>query len=213
MAFPTTSVLDDFNRANEGPPPSASWRTDNYNTASSTLAVDTNICITTGFPNGGGLWGTSVGADTEVFVTENFSPSNGQSFYLFARIVTPGSAAVDGYLAEFDRADANPGYTIRIQRIDNNSLTTLGAVITETGGAHVDGNAVGLSVVGSTLSVFIRRSGVWSAAIDTRTDSTYAAGGFIGFRMSATSMLGDDFGGGTVVVTATNVLAWIGAAG
>ena len=27
MAFPTTGILDDFNRGNEGPPPSANWTT------------------------------------------------------------------------------------------------------------------------------------------------------------------------------------------
>ena len=44
MAFPTTGLLDDFNRADEGPPPSASWSI-SYGGPHGELKVSSNQCV------------------------------------------------------------------------------------------------------------------------------------------------------------------------
>ena len=58
MAFPNTPVLDNFNRANEGPPPSANWV--GWIMAASNLIVYTNVCACNVAGNGDAGWDTNL---------------------------------------------------------------------------------------------------------------------------------------------------------
>jgi hypothetical protein len=71
MTFPTTPILDDFNRANEGPPPSANWSA--YHASwgfGDGLEVVSNQCKGNSYNLCGDWWSVETfGSDCEVYVT------------------------------------------------------------------------------------------------------------------------------------------------
>lgn len=193
MAFPTTGILDNFNRADEGPPPTG-WRSEGLVGASSGLIVQSNTCKDS--TADGGVYATSYGPDSECFYTWSTLPANGQSCRLGVRISTPGGST-SGYELRVNRVDANPGADILYLRLDSGAATQLGATINDTDGALSSGVKFGMDVSGNTITGYVNRSGSWSS-YSSQSDSTYTAAGYIGMRCSDTSALFDDFGGGTV---------------
>jgi hypothetical protein len=182
MAFPTTSILDNFNRAdgdvgsNWGAP---AW-IDTVRLAISTNQVQFNDA------GGGGYYNVSTyGPDSEVYIT--ITTLSG-SLELYLRLDTPGAAA-NGYRLRFRSAFAQLLY----YRLDGGVATQLGATDTLT---LSSGDSVGGDMVGSTLTAYTNQ-GAWGS-ISTRTDTTYTAAGYIGIDGSATAMLADNFGGGTI---------------
>lgn len=186
MAFPTTGILDNFNRANEGPPPSASWSTP---AGLSGCVVSSNQCAAAA-ANGFAVWNTSYNDAQECYAT--IAVMSG-SVAVFARMQNTGSGAtLDGYSV------VTGGTTIYIQRIDNGGATTLGSPISQTVSA---GDAIGIVVNGSSIQSWYKASGGSWTLIDTQTDSTYSGSGQPAVVMTDTTARLDDFGGGTVVVT------------
>lgn len=199
MSFPQTSVLDDFNRANEGPPPSSNWTT----LFGAGSRVVSNQCVrgsagSTG--DNGSYWNVQdFGPDCEVFCTF----ATGGSSYLdcYVRLVNIGSGTTDGY----DAAVSDNNNTFRYFRIDNDVYTLLGAAESVT----VDsGDSSGLRVVGDSLQGYFKDvsgANVYQLIGGGRTDSTYTAAGKIGATFNNDTQAIDDFGGGTVPV-ATRVM-------
>lgn len=196
MAFPTTSVLDTFDRANEGPPPSASWGSQGVIAALSGLAVSSNACVDP--TTQGGVYGTSYGPDSEVFVTSSIIFNDGDIIYVWLRATNPGNNT-NAYTARFERKDTNPGCDIIFFRWDGGGPTQIGSTVVDTGGVLASGVKFGGEMIGTTLSAYINRSGTWALAASNSGDATYATAGQIGLRMGAGSGAMDDFGGGTVV--------------
>ncbi len=197
MAFPTTGILDSFNRANEGPPPSASWSTGVFTGgAGNGLKVVSNTCMASG-ANASGWWNLAQYGNSEVYFTVVDYGNADNSLYI--RLGDPGepSGLFDGYQAVFSELNNR----CRIFRWDDGSDTQLGADISLT---LLDGDQLGLSFVGSDVSLY--QNGV---LVDTRTDATYTSG-FIGVREDGLLNVLDAFGGGTVVSVSTG-LAWIRA--
>lgn len=197
MAFPTTSVLDDFNRANTGPPPSASWSTGaipgngGMKVVSNQVGGDTNSGCDAYYNV------ATYGPDSEAYITLAVKPATTAEFWwLSLRLATPGTAGVDGY--EID-VTSN---AVSIWRVTNGGYTQLGSDISVT---FANGEKLGAEIIGSTLAVYRYTGGAWGAALGTRTDSTYSAAGSIGIGADEAAMRGDDFGGGTVVTASGNV--------
>lgn len=186
MAFPTTGILDNFNRDDEGPPPSASWAniTDGLEVIGSECAGDQaaeNISY----------WNVATfGADCECYASiVNLTEAHG----VWARMKDVGASnTLDGYWVRVVAAD-----TIRIYRVDDGSATQLGADVTQTVAA---GDKLGIECVGDQVSAYFDDGGAGWGAIGVRTDATYGAAGYIGANITDTSQRLDDFGGGTVVV-------------
>src|SRR4029077_2131878 len=112
---------------------------------------------------------------------------------LYARVQNPGTSNVSGYV--FMVQGATIGF---IQSLTNDAATTL------VGNFSIPANTtkIGLSVIGNTLTAWGYTNGVW-AVINTRTDSTYSAAGYIGVSLANSGGdTFDDFGGGTFVVLA-----------
>jgi hypothetical protein len=195
MAFPTTSVLDDFNRSNEGPPPSANW-TDLLNG----MEVVSNACKG---DNGGdanvSLWDAATyGADCEAYLTITTRGSNLQLLYLFARCTTLNIATFDGYDVEYTVVDGVNNDTVIINRIDNGVTTQLGATITLE---FANGDKLGIEAIGSTIKAYRCPSGGSWGDISSggRSDSSYGSAGYVGLGCYSNTYVLDDFGGGTVV--------------
>ncbi len=192
MAFPTTSVIDDFNRADEGPPPSSSWTGKVLSTDFDELRVISNVVGHSGGGNRTAWWNVGTfGADSEAYL--DLSTYDSANYVgVFCRIQTPNTTSSDGY--SFFSASST---TAEFYRHDNNSYTKLGATV--TGLSWATGDGLGLEVVGSTLTGYKRTSGTW-ASVSTRSDSTYTTSGYIGMYVDGATHRVDNFGGGTVVV-------------
>lgn len=194
MSFPTTSILDFFDRSNQGPPPSTNWTT-GWRPSSTGFQVDTNQCLGSAVGDNTQYWNVAnFGPDVEVYATVK-SGSSANYYGLSARLVAEGTAGVDGYEVVLFNNE------VLVRRFDDNAETTLGAAFSQT---FTLGDSFGMSIIGSTITVYYKvGAGNW-AALGTRSDSTYSAAGKIGMRSE--NVAWDDFGGGTVVSGAGRII-------
>jgi hypothetical protein len=178
----TTPILDGFNRANEGPPPSTSWT--NLNAG---LKVVSNVCVANAANSVDYYNVGTYGPDCEVYGTVTTKPASGQSIAFYLRLKDVGSiATVDGYLV---LALVQAGTDIlRVQRLDNGTATTLGADVSQE---YATSDKFLLRATGSTL--IMERNNAIAA---TRSDTTYGAAGNLGAAIGDTVGAFDDFGGG-----------------
>lgn len=210
MPFPSTGVIDTFTRANSGTL-GANWTKDIIGASATDIKLDTNRAYPDVLTVALTAWWNPAqfGPDCEAYVTY---PSGAAGFddgdqgwetsvLLHFRIQSPGSAAGDGYA--FGSYDTPNGGAVGAQfyRIDNGVLTTLGAAYLAATVAA--GEKRGISIVGDTMSWYDNTSGTWVSGGTSRTDSTYAAAGYIGIGAQRTNISAavptmDDFGGGTI---------------
>ena len=190
MAFPTTGVLDTFNRANGDPGPN--WTSPAWLGLHKFQILSNQVQFTTIGDEGDGYWNPATfGPDAEAYTlipTISFGGS------LLIRLGSPG-ASVNGYRLQF-------GASFQIlYRLDGGVVTQLGATITAT---VSDGDSIGIDSVGSTLTAYRKNAGAW-ATLETRPDATYSAAGYVGMTSSQDFVRVDDFGGGTVVAAAGQI--------
>ncbi len=207
VAFPVTPVLDNFNRANEGPPLSANWTADPMNVALAGHAVVSNAAA-----NGShSYWDASTfGPDQEAWMT--VSSLSGTLVGLYMRIQAPNTAGADAYELQW-KTDGE----INAIRVINAYAgeTVLG---TATVAPVATGYRFGARVLGSgatvTIEAYIDTGSGWTLALSTTdTDaSRITAAGFVGF-LSDTADVIDDFGGGTVVDADDDAKAFARGAG
>lgn len=202
MPFPTTPVLDNFNRANEGPPPSASWSSDDISTAlGSQLEVVSSAYCTSIVDNTwrGGAWGTQFGPNCEVYMTMQQWPANNYRSVFWLRLQNIGTNTPDGYNIQFRRLDGNPGFDVQVYRSDDGVQTLIGATYSNFDGVVSGGSKIGANMIDDTIDVYFNSSGSWSSLI-TRTDATYNVAGYIGIStQDSFTTIWDDFGGGTII--------------
>lgn len=184
--FGLSAVLDNFNRADTGPPPSANWTT----VVATGIAVVSNQLA--GAPSGSAYWNLATfGPNCEVYITQPVV-ATGASFSIIARWSGPGS---NGYGIRINRPSAGVS-SAEMVRIDGGFFTVLGAAVNV---ANVAGDSFGLSVVGSTLTAYRKAAagGGW-APLFSRTDATYTDAGYLSVRIQDADVRLDDFGGGSV---------------
>lgn len=206
MTFPTTPVLDDFNRSNANPIAgnwSGPWigTEDELQLLSNELAPDA--------APGSSYWNVETfGPDAEVHCLIATKQAEGGFIALALRLTTIGDGTTDGYTgANLARAGTD---TWRYDRFDNGSSTKLGA---DEDLEFATGDSMGFEIIGSTLTLYHKTSGSWSA-LATRTDGTYSAAGSIGVRVIATTdQTMDDFGGGKAGRVMSSLAHYGGLAG
>lgn len=202
MAFPTTGILDSFTRADEGPPPSASWDypINSSFSSGSGMSVLSNVIGSSDATFCGSYWKTSYGPNSEVFVTLSTLPSSGVDVFVDVRIVSPGSGGSGGTSGDsYSTSWVNQAGSDQLiyYRVDNAVYTQLGS--TETPGNMTAGDKFGVEMIGSTIQAYRYTGGTWAAFGTSRSDSTYSAAGSIGCGVGDNTGRLDDFGGGTVV--------------
>lgn len=192
MSFPTTSILDNFNRADTTDiTGSLSWVTDPF--FLTPLGISGNRCANYGGGPQGVLWNNTY-TDAEAYITliDVFYDNNNVA--VGARYVTD-----NGYFLYF--SNGNGTQTLGFYKHVSGTASQIGTNISVS---LVSGDKIGLSVIGTTLTAYTYTSGAWSS-VGTQTDSTHSSGGalwlFANERASVTDL--DDFGGGTVVAAAT----------
>jgi hypothetical protein len=197
LSFPTTGVIDSFNRADEDPlSDGGKWSIgpDDFG-GTNNLRVNGNACAMGVATSGNGYRNDQdYGPDLEVYCTiVDVLPST--AIILYARCVNIGAGTTDGYACYFNFSGTDDAL---ICRIDNDSLVGLGSTIVP-GTPYAVGDKLGLECIGSTIAAYVFQSGAWSQ-LGTRTDGTYTAAGKIGLRLadSGANARVDAFGGGTV---------------
>jgi hypothetical protein len=200
MAFPTTSVLDNFNRSDEGPPPSASWAADPYNDSEPGLEVVSNQVRGSAWELCSSYYSASTyGEDSEAYVTVVDLPADSAVVMLGCRIQDPDSANVDAYVLEYTQLDAPDTDEWKLYRVVNDAWTQLGATVEQDLSA---GDKIGLEAIGSTIKAYQYTGGSWSEVM-SRSDSNVSGAGYLALSIQNADRDCDDFGGGTVVAAAS----------
>lgn len=192
MAFPITSLLDNFNRANENPIAtgwSGPWRHENTNQQQL---------------SGNGLWYTSSGlTNSSYWDLDTFGPdceawidvsslAASQFPGVGVRITSPG-ASWAGYSLTVEGPNS-----VSTWRISSRDGTTLTNIATQGSVDFTSGQAIGLEAIGTTITAYKKIGGVWTNVVSV-VDSTAAGAGYIGASHSNYTNALDNFGGGTVV--------------
>jgi len=209
MAFPTTSVLTSFTGTDEDPLSEGGNWTGPIRTGKNPLRrVSNTVAAKTAGNNTNHMYWTTptFGPDTEVFLTISTLPGNGSDFALWARVASPASGSMAGYVLDYVGVTGAANDTWDIYKFTSDAGALLGSLGTQEVSA---GDKIGFEVVGSGATVTCRgwyyNGSSWAQVGSDQTDSTgtrITAAGFIGIEASPLSSPGraDDFGGGTVVV-------------
>ena len=187
MAFPNNGILDNFNRANEGPPPSTNWSS-TY--ALGQLSVLTNQCV----PEDAGqtrwqdYWNTRTSnANSEVYATVITAPLTGEVF-LACRLNQPAiQARYDGY-----GVICSPSSGTGVYRVDDDVWTGIGVPVDIV---VADGEQFGVDAIGTTITCYVN-----GASLDSASDATYTQSGFLALGTNEFAVVFDNFGGGVVAV-------------
>ena len=200
MSFPTTPILDDFNRGDTGPKiPSSCWAQTAFDTANDGLKVSSNVAITNTLAvNNDSYWRlTNYGPDCEAYCDLVAKNTVAGSYFFFGlRLNVPATiGSRSGYVILFGNPADNQA---QVYRLDGASTPAVGSPITVTITA---GDSYGVSMVGSTITVWRKPAGGSWTSQGTATDTTYKGAGFISLGAldnTAHSYKLDNFGGGTV---------------
>lgn len=207
--FPNNAVLDNANRTNEGPPLSSSWTT-----VSNGLKVVSNV-IAPGSASVGvasnTYWNVSTfGPDMESYVDCSTRGGVNDEIDLYVRANT---ALTTGYLAAFFNG------IVQVFQTPSEAVQ-LGGNITQV---IASGDSVGMTVVGSVITIYYKASGGSWTSIGTRSDTTNDGTGSnnriaLGiYNGTDANLREDNFGGGTITApaapAAANVVVTLGSGG
>lgn len=190
MAFPTTSVLDDFNR------------TDSATLGANWTVLDGAWQITTNRAQATTIGTNIAGARYNV-------ASYGANIEGYYTIVTkpPSTAGCDIDMLDVD----TNGYAVvltaaagtddmLIIRRDGGAPTQLGATISQE---VSNGDSIGIERISNVIYAYYKAgAGSWTEISGGRSDSTYSGNLYLAMITDSTTPIFDDFGGGTVVVSA-----------
>lgn len=191
MAFPTTPILDDFNRGDQNPV-AGIW-TGPLFTAENQLKVVSSQLVPASTDGNSYINGTTYGPNVEAYCTlvSSFGTSYRVIFYFRS---TTGT--VSGYRADFRNQAGD--HRVNLDRMDSNAVTTLGGSGLDPADTFAAGDKFGVSMVADTIEAWRCPSGGSWTSLGTRTDSTYTGAGYLGLSLVTTGVIIDDFGGGNI---------------
>lgn len=196
MAFPTTSVLDDFNHADEDP----------IVTNFTTPIVLGDGSLTTYQNRLGGRAAeayydiSQFGPDCEVYVQlSSVATLDGYPCHLYARLSGQGTASISAYVARLVRTAGVWQYGIWRKNAGVNDWLWMDV---DLGYTVVDGDSFGLSCEGDIISFYYKPvAGSWiliKAYDDSADGEKITTAGYIGVGFGLGDIYGDNFGGGTI---------------
>ena len=194
MSFPTTPILDNFNRTDENPLAGIWSSTKTYNSGGSTTAqLQTNQAR-----QAGGLSSSHTvqqyPQDQECWATVA-TLANSDDVEVNGRIRDPSSAALDVYQWVWFVATAS----WRIIRIENDAGSGIGP--NPTSPVLAAGDSIGMRLSGATIEGWHKpAAGSWSLIVSHVDPSPMLHAGFIGIGMNDADQAWrlDDFGGGSI---------------
>lgn len=193
MAFPTTAILDTFNRANENPI-GGNWTNNALNEgANNQLKIVSNQCqaVTVGTSCEAYWNASSFTGDKEAYFKVITKPGNGQRFEI-GFLQSPGTSNYVGYRALFIDNSGTGNDTVIINRTDTPATDVQLASVTNEFSAN---DILGISISASGVIK------VWQNGnqIATATDTTYTGAFYIELGIRDTTGVVDDFGGGVII--------------
>ena len=199
MAFPATTILDDFTGTDETPI-TTGWAAFLTGDSGPLARISNQLTDAGGGTDTSSYYDASggvFGPDCEVYATiATASAVAADQFKLFARIVNPTLSTMSGYELHVEKSAGTDIW--RIRRRDSTTPTVLGADMNQE---IASGDSVGMSVVGTTISAYYKSgAGSWTL-VGSRTDSTYSAAGVTGVKTTQTvtrAWKADNYGGGTI---------------
>lgn len=189
MAFPATSLLDAFDRADSTTTLGSAWSTPLEATFAS-LGILTNQAYA---PNSfrDGYWNTLYAAGQEMWVTLAGLTTGAGPLRVWSRVQNPNTGSLNGYYIQI-HSDGH--YDI------GRSVAGAAGTIGVGGGAgtFAAGNKVGLQCIGSSVSAYRNTGSSWGL-LETVSNTEVQGGGYIGLQVrgdASQSARFNDFGGG-----------------
>lgn len=211
QSFPSTGIIDNFDRTNEDPV-TGNWSNNIFNSGFGCQIEGNLLSKATGNP-GDGCWynATTYGANQELYAT--WPNGTGHVTPGAARMIvclhnSPGTATARGYGLRLKKVDAAPDI-LQLFSFDGESFSNIGTGVNQE---FDNGDKAGIRISGDgTLYIYFDDAGAGWTLLSTETDSTYTtqcANSYLGFYLSSNTFDLDDMGGGTVVTVSeeTNTL-------
>lgn len=200
--FPTNhTVLDNFNRPNEGPPPSSHWT----GVTNNLKVVSNNVEGTTNDDYNSAYWNTIFNSNCEVYYQITSWPGTPgiDEINFIQALIRLDIGQLNSYVVSLEE-DEYEDFYIAIYRIDN-GVETLITARNHLGQSLDPTNSwIGLQSDGSIHKAFTNQGGENDDWINilSKTDSTYTNNGllFLGLWSSAdiSDMSADNFSGGNI---------------
>ena len=184
------TLLDDFNRADTGPPPGPQWVV-----ASGTgLKVVSNVAARDAALQQACAWGAYYYKDQSASFTVASTPeTSGSAQVICLRMVKPYDYGSDHYDVEFAN-NATPVGVVQIFLVNaSGTFTQLGATIT-LGAPFATNDVLRATMIGNTITAYVN-----GTLVGTRTDGTLPLGGYTGIRVGQfSSATFDDYKAGAI---------------
>lgn len=185
VSFIASPILDDFNRSDEGPPPSSDWTT-----ITGDLRVVSNEVKGNDAFNIATWTADSFSANQKCFITiTGKSDTNDDIISVIARGQDSGADTYD--VCHILKTAATDRIVLR--RVDD----TVPTVLNDTAQELTAGDSIGIRAIGDTIESWYHNGTVW-VLIASVTDNTYPNTGDIGLLIQNTVATCDNFGGGEV---------------
>lgn len=190
MAFPTTGILDNFNRADENPLVGATgteWGDRNTN---DDLSIETNLVRgqTVGTLASRYWAAATFGPDCEAYCSVNHTPNTAADYIrLWARIQNPGAVGETGYMMQWSNNTSGARLFVETAR------ETFTQLAQNASARYADGDVIGIELIGTSFKLYQNGTSILSV-----TDGTISLAGNIALGGRGTSFRWDDFGGGTI---------------
>jgi hypothetical protein len=196
MAFPTTGILDSFDRADGAV--GSNWTlyyTTSFNVSSNQLSppdADVNEMGWTAAESG---WG-----DLETYITIVTKSAGYNSPQITFRGIY--NVTTSSYQLQVNPASNN----ITLVRIDADVIAATLASVSQT---ISNGDSVGISAIGSAIKVYYKvGAGAWTEIVSV-TDATYSSGYLSLMLTGSSTQRCDNFGGGTYVAPASTATGFM----
>lgn len=194
MAFPTTGLIDNFNRADEAPIASP-WINSIYS-GDAQMNLTTNALQRSGSGWGSAYYGGSTyGPDCENYITIAAVGGASDGLEIAVRVTNGDTSAPNGYFLHISGTNG----TWQFWKMTSGTQTSVGTSVDPAFTIGV-GDQIGVEVVGNTLTAYHKPSGGSWSSVFSRTDSTspHTGAGNLGFLVQSNSWRLDDFSGGTI---------------
>lgn len=190
----SASLIDDFNRTNEGPPLSSSW------TQSGRVSYGFQVVTNEGQAE------TVSNTCEEYYNVRDYGPDV-EAHYTIGQVSSTTFSSVAVRMADEDTANVDCYYAqqrgttgLQLWRLDNDTDTALGSIQTQT---IATGDKIGISAIGTTITGYFDDGGAGWAPFDSTMDSTYSSAGPVGQATflnggAATQFTFDNWYAGTV---------------
>lgn len=194
MPFPTTSVLDNFNRADtlDLSTTNPSWEgTTLFSHA--TCAISSNQVSHSGNTNQNQLWSGSF-QDAECFLTLNDILGNSGNRVAVGVRFTGSGSTPNGYYVLYNHTTGQ----ISLAKYVSGASTTIAGPTNIT---ISNGSKIGISAIGTTITAWADTGSGWTSVLSV-TDTSHSAAGKLWLYIrwgGSGNWFADDFGGGTYV--------------